>query len=180
MSDAPRERSGPGYRIAVAVAALASLVTLIWLAVTAPDRLPTHWSGETPDGWSSKPAALLFCALVLPGTALVISQLSRLVTIWPQGINVPNKEWWLETPQRLRPFERLLHEDMLLIAAVLLGLSALMNVTIGIAAQRPGGRMPSAVFALAVVAVVGGCLAVVARMLLGRYQPTDDLPSTPR
>lgn len=175
MSDETREPSGRNYRIFVLAAALTSAATWVWLALTAPERVPTHWSGQTPDSWSSKPAALAMCALLLPGVALGISQLSRLVTFWPASINVPHKDWWLESPRRLVRFERLLREDMLLITAGLLGLSALMNVTIGIAAHRPDGAMPTAVFVMTLVLVVGGVLAVVARMLLGRYDPTDDL-----
>ncbi|REF29300.1 DUF1648 domain-containing protein [Calidifontibacter indicus] len=175
MSDTPREPSGRAYRLTVLLGLFASAATWIWLALTAPDRVPTHWSGETPDGWSSKPAALAICGLLLPGVALGISQLSRLATAWPESINVPHKQWWLAEPRRLVRFERLLREDMLLIAASLLGLSALMNVTIGIAAHRPDGAMPTAVFAAAMVLVLGSVLAVVTRMLLGRYDPTDDL-----
>lgn len=175
MSDTTREPSGRNYRIAVLLGGLASAATWVWLAMTAPDRVPTHWSGETPDGWSSKPAALVLCALLLPGIALGITQLSRLATAWPVGINVPHKDWWLAEPRRLVRFERLLREDMMLIAAALLGLSALMNVTIGVAAHRRDGAMPTAVFVLALVLVVGGVLTVVARMLLGRYDPTDDV-----
>ena len=43
---------------------------------------------------------------------------TSLVLRWPQGINAPNKEYWLQTPQRLRHFERLVREDLMLIGAL--------------------------------------------------------------
>lgn len=172
----PRERSGAGPRGALAVATIVWLATVVWLALTLPERVPTHWtSGSVPDGWSSREGALAFSVLLPLVTIFPLLWLSRLALVWPDGINLPEpaKRWWLDTPERLVRFERLLREDLMLIVASTLLLFAAADVVIGVAAHRPGGMAPGAAFPAILVGYLAAIGAVVIRMLVGgRYRAT--------
>lgn len=163
-------------RVVLGVATLAWLATLGWLAATLPERVPTHWSGSgTPDGWSSRPFALGFALLAPLLFAYPLLWLSRLTVIWPDGINTPHKELWLDTPRRLVRFERLLREDLMLMAGLTVLLLTGVDLVIGYAAHQPGGLVPWWVF----LVLVGGFLVLIGlvtvRMLVGsRYRPRDD------
>ncbi|AKT52815.1 hypothetical protein ADJ73_11980 [Arsenicicoccus sp. oral taxon 190] len=174
----PREPSSWGPRLALGLATVAWLATLVWLVATLPERVPTHWgTGPAPDGWSSRASALAMSALLPPAVAYPMIWLSRLALVWPDGINVPHKEWWLERPRRLVRFERLVREDMMLVSAATVGLLAAADVQIGVAAHRPGGEVPEWTFPVTLVGFLAVIGVVVARMGLGRrYRPRDDDP----
>lgn len=174
--DLPREPASWGPRLAIAVATLAWLTTLVWLVATLPERVPTHWSGSTvPDDWSSRGTALAMSVLLPLVLAYPMVWLSRLALVWPDGINVPHKQWWLERPRRLVRFERLVREDLVLLVAATVGLLTAVDVQIGIAAHRPGGETPG----WSVPVLLGTYLLlvglVVGRMVVGRrYRPRED------
>lgn len=157
------------------------LVTLAVVYVTLPDRVPTHWSsGTTPDQWSSRFGAILPALIGPIGVNVVLAGVSRLVLRWPQGINAPNKEYWLATPARLRRFERLLREDMSLIGALCLVLFAAIAVLMAVAARRPGGEMPGVFFAVIMIGFIAGMMAVLWRMFShGRYRGDDAWGAAP-
>lgn len=102
-------------------------------------------------------------------------RLSRLVIVWPDSLNTPHKDWWLATPARLNRIERLVREDLIVFATLLLLGMTCGDVAILRAAHRPGGtRSPAEPW------IEGVLLAVVAIWMLSRarssrYAPCDDL-----
>lgn len=171
-----REPASSGPRAALGLGTVLWLAVLVWLFLTLPERVPTHWSfGSVPDGWSSRPVALTMAALLPILTAYPLLWLSRLAIIWPSGINVPDQEWWLQTPDRLVRFERLLREDLMLMVAVMLLLFTAGSLQMAWAAHQPQGAVPAWSFPV----LVGGFLVmfglVLARMVTGpRYRPRKD------
>lgn len=66
----PREPASWPSRVALGLATVAWLGTLVWLVATLPERVPTHWSsGTVPDRWSSRGVALAMSALLPPAIA---------------------------------------------------------------------------------------------------------------
>ncbi|STX13429.1 Predicted integral membrane protein [Kytococcus sedentarius] len=152
------------------------LASLAWAWFALPERVPTHWSGDNQaDTWSSRAGAIVPAALIPAVALLPMPLLSRLATIWPDGLNVPHKEWWLQTAPRVRRFERLLREDLMLITASVLAIFPPLMFLMHQAAQRdgviPGWGMPL-VLAIIIVPMV----IVLARMAVGRrYKGAADL-----
>ncbi|WP_131104082.1 DUF1648 domain-containing protein [Ornithinimicrobium sufpigmenti] len=173
-----REPAGWPARLLLALATVAWLATLVWLALTLPEQVPTHWSsGGTPDGWSSKASALLFVTAIPLLLFYPLIWLSRLVIVWPQAVNTPHKEWWLERPRRLVRFERLVREDLMVIVAVSLLLMVGSDLIIGYAAHEPGGTVPGWWFPALLVAYLLVLGVVMLRMMGGpRYRPDDTDP----
>ncbi len=172
-----REPLSDPVRAVAALSVVLWLGVMVWLAVSLPDRVPTHWStSPLADGWSSKPAALALLIGLPLVTFLPIPLLSRLMLSLPDLVNAPYKDWWLGTPQRLVRFERLLREDLWLITGASLLLMAAIGLIIGQAATTPGGQAdPWWMWATIVgyLAVIG---LIVARMLAGRrYRPPGSL-----
>ncbi|KAA0918755.1 DUF1648 domain-containing protein [Dietzia sp. ANT_WB102] len=173
--DLPREPTAPWIRVLVAGLSIIWLGVLAWQVAVLPDRVPTHFGpGGEPDGWSSKVGALAFSALG-PLFALPLPLVSLLVLRWPGLINSPNKQWWTATAARLRRFERLIREDLWLIAAVIL--VTLIGVQVGItgAALTPDGHLPGVWIAGPLIVVFVGTGVVLARMYGGRYEEQVDL-----
>lgn len=173
-----REPAAWWARLTLAVATAAWLATIAWLATTLPEEVPTHWSvGGTPDGWSSRAGALAFVVLLPALMFYPMILLSRLVLVWPDGVNAPHKEWWLDRPRRLVRFERLLREDLMVIVGVTVLLMAASNLITGYAAQQPGGAVPAWWFPVELVAFLVALTVVLVRMFVGgRYRPDDDDP----
>lgn len=168
----PRERAAPFPRVVLGATTLTWVLVVVWLIWALPDRVPLHWSmSDTPDRWGTKGEALAFAVALPLLTAFPLILISRLALIWPDGINLPDKDWWLETPQRLVRFERLLREDMMLMAAATLAILVVADLSIAAAAQHPEGRAPWWMLPALGVALVA-MLAVIVRMLLPRrYRP---------
>lgn len=175
--DLPREPTTPSIRVLAAVAVVVWLGVLVWQVMVLPEQVPTHFgAGGEPDGWSSKPGALAFSALLPLLVVLPIPLTSMLVVRAPDLINAPNKEWWTATAPRLRRFERLLREDLWLITVMTLALLVAAQVGIVIAAESADGRMPEWLFGVALVAFLAGMGVVLARMCAGgRYAEQPDL-----
>lgn len=173
-----REPAGRWPRTVLVLATAAWLATLVWLVVTLPERVPTHWSaGGTPDGWSSKAFAIGFLALLPVVLFFPMVRLSRLALVWPDGVNVPHKEWWLDRPRRLVRFERLLREDLMVMVGLTLLLVVGIELVTGYAAHQPGGTVPAWWFPATTVAYLVALAVVLVRMLTGpRYRPDDDDP----
>ena len=91
-------------------------------------------------------------------------------------INAPSKQWWTATAARLRGFERLIREDLWLIAAVIP--ATLIGVQVGITgtALTPDGHLPGVWIAGPLIVVFVGIGVVLARMYGGRYEDQPDLP----
>lgn len=173
-----REPAGWLPRLLLLGATVAWLATLVWLVQTLPERVPTHWSGGgTPDGWSSRPVAVAVVVLLPLVFFFPMILISRLVMVWPDGVNAPHKEWWLDRPRRLVRFERLLREDLMVIVALSVLLVVGMGLIMGYAAHQPGGAVPAWWFAVQ----VGGYLVLLTLLVVwmyvsARYRPDDDDP----
>ncbi|MDI6872448.1 MAG: hypothetical protein QME79_14075 [Bacillota bacterium] len=112
-------------------------------------------------------------ATVLTLPALLISPLTLRA---PGAINAPNQRWWVAHPLRLRRFERLLREDLLLLASAALTFLAIAQAGITVAATSPEGELPLALMA-AMLAPAVALIAVIARMCGtgGRYDEQPEL-----
>ena len=149
------------------------LGAMVWLAVSLPDRVPTHW-GTSPvaDGWSSKATAVALLVVLPVVMFLPLPLLSRLMFTHPDVVNAPYKQWWLETPQRLVRFERLLREDLWLITGSSLLLITAIGLIMGQAATTPDGRAEPWWMWVTIGAYFGAIGAITARMVAGsRYRP---------
>ena len=173
-----REPAGWGPRMVLILATVAWLAALIWLVATLPERVPTHWSGGgTPDGWSGKASAIGFAAVLPVLFFFPMIWLSRLALVWPDGVNVRHKEWWLDRPRRLVRFERLLREDLMVMVGLTLLLVVGIELVTGYAAHQPGGTVPAWWFPTMTVAYLAALAVVIVRMFAGpRYRPDDDDP----
>lgn len=153
------------------------LGVFVWQVITLPSvfAIQFDFSGE-PTSWWSKWSAqgmsvLLAAVMVAPAMLM-----SRLVLRAPHLISAPNSRWWLATPRRIRRFERLLREDLLLLAAVSLLLLSIGEAGITIAANSQTGGMPTA-FLVAMLVPLAGLIVVVVRMVGGggRYDSQPEL-----
>lgn len=175
----PREPSAALPRLVLWLSVAAWLGVLVWLALTLPDRVPTHWTfSNVPDGWSSKVGALVFSAGLPLVLLLPMLWLSRLVFVAPDLVNSPHREWWTSTPRRVVRFERLVREDLMVIVALTLLMLVSADVVIGYAAHQPGGAAPGWVFPVVLVAyLVLVTLVVVHMYRSGRYRPDAQEPA---
>lgn len=174
--DLPKEPTTPWILVLVTGLGLIWLGVLAWQVAVLPERVPTHFgSGGVPDGWSSRAGALAFSALGPLLFAFPMPLISLLALRWPAAINAPNKAWWAATAPRLRRFERLMREDLWLIAAVMLVTFTGIQVGITGAAQTPDGQLPGVWLAGPLIVVLAGTGAVLARMYGSRYENQPDL-----
>lgn len=171
----PREAAASFPQAVLAITTLAWLIAVGWLVATLPERVPLHWSlSNAPDRWGSRGEAIAFAVLMPLVTAYPLILLSRLALIWPDAINLPDKKWWLATPERLVRLERLLREDMMLFAAVMVTILVIADLSIAVAAHHPSGAAPWWTFP-AVGVALAALAAVIIRMAAGgRYRPADD------
>ena len=129
---------------------------------------PTRWWGK----WSALGLSVVLAA-VMVAPALFISWL---VLRAPRQISAPNSHWWMATPRRLRRFERLLREDLLLLAAASLLMLSIGEAGITVAANSLDGGMPTAIL-VAMLVPLAGLFVVIARMIGagGRYDSQPEL-----
>lgn len=153
------------------------LGVLVWQVIALPEMLPIQFDfGGEPTSWWGKTSALWFVVLLAAVLVLPAAVVPRLVLRVPGSISAPNSDWWTATPGRLRRFERMLREDLLLLAV-----SALLLLTVGQAGMTLAAN--SAEYALPVGVQVGlvipvvGMIAVVIRMCGGggRYSKQPEL-----
>lgn len=172
----PREPTAPWILTIVAVLTVAWLGVVAWQIAVLPESVATHFdSSGQADGWMSKPGAIATALLIPLIVVFPMPLMSRVALRWPFLINSPNREWWLATAPRLRRYERLMREDLWLIAAVTLTVLVMANLGITQAAIAGIDEVSSAYMwgTLAVLAV--GIGAVIVRMMGGRYTEHHDL-----
>lgn len=173
----PREPTSAWIDFLVAGAAVLWVGVLVWAVVALPERVPTQFEfGGPPTSWSSKEGTLA----VMVGTTAVLALPAALVS-WalfrsPASISAPNRQWWTATPARFRRFERLMREDLLLLAAVGLLLMAVAQAGIIVAAHSASGGMPPWLLP-AILVPLAGMVFVIVRMTGagGRYAEHPDL-----
>ncbi|WP_409483054.1 DUF1648 domain-containing protein [Arsenicicoccus dermatophilus] len=170
----PREPMEPLVRVLAALAVSAWVGVLVWSWRMLPERVPLHWGDGSghPDRWGGRTEWLITS---LPVGLLVLSMpfLSRLSFVWPDGINAPHKEWWLDEPRRLVTFERLVREDLWLMTASTLAFVTAMEGLTVVSARRGDAVLPEGWF----WGLLGGFLLLIGlatlRMVRGsRYRPT--------
>lgn len=170
----PREPTARWILVLVAVVSVVWLAVAVWQWMVLPDRVAIHFGpGGEPDDWTSRVGAVSL-TLVLPLLVVFPMPLLSLLAIhWPQSINSPHRDYWIATPWRLRRFERLLREDLWLIAVATLALLVLIDVSIVMAA-RSGDGLPQTMLwgpLIAFLVVIG---VVTARILGSRYAPPSE------
>lgn len=174
--DLPREPTAPWILVLVAGLVVVWLAVLAWQVAVLPDRVPTHFdSAGRADGWSSRTGALASSLLLPLVIALPLPLLSRLALRWPAAISAPNRDWWTATAPRLRRFERLLREDLWLIAASMIGALIGVQVAITDAAVAGADSLPSAYSRGPLIVAAVGMGLVLVRVLGGRYAAQPDL-----
>ena len=158
-------------------AAVVWAAVFCWQVVVLPGTIAIRFdfSGEPTSRWDKWPAQILSAvlAVVMVAPALLIP---RVVLRAPNLVSAPNSPWWTAAPGRLRRFERLIREDLYLLAAAALLLLALGEIGITIAATSESGGMP-VVILVAMIVPMAGLIAVVVRMIGGggRYDRQPDL-----
>lgn len=173
----PREPAAPWTVGLFVCSAVLWLGVFVWQVIALPERFPVRFDfGGEPTSWWGKTSALVFLVLMAAVMVLPAALLPRVVFRAPGAISAPNSHWWTATPQRLRRFERLLREDLLLLAASALMLLAVGQVGMMIAADSADFALPVAM-QIAIVAPVVGMIVVVIRMCGagGRYAKEPEL-----
>lgn len=169
----PRESSGAWYRTVLTIATMGWLVVFIYSIFSLPNEVPIHWSSGSnlPDNWVSKPVALAF-QIGAVAISFAIIYLSRLVTAMPSALNTPHKDWWLAAPERIVRYERLLREDLMLMAAAMVALMTVIDTTIAGAARTVDAAISTSTFVTITVGFLLIIAAIIARMVgTGRYRP---------
>ncbi|MDN5723137.1 MAG: DUF1648 domain-containing protein [Corynebacterium sp.] len=166
----PREPTVRWILVLMAVLTVVWLGVVVWQVMVLPERVPTHFgSGGEADGWSSKTGALAFSILLPLLVVFPMPLMSLMALKWPTSINAPNRDWWTATGPRLRRFERLLREDLWLIAALTLALMTVVDVGIVFAAQSANGNLSSGLILVPLAVYFAGLGVVMARMFGSRY-----------
>ena len=76
---------------------------LIFQFPELPERIPSHFDFQgNPDGWSSKSSFIIIMIAVIVGINIWYPLIGILVRKIPRSlINIPNKDYWYETPRRM-------------------------------------------------------------------------------
>lgn len=99
---------------------IAYIGAIVWSSFALPENPATHFGvGGVADGYMSRGAILVtdlgIAVLILCGLPLFAWGLSRGSGA---GVNVPNKDYWFATPQRIKQFRVRFTDDMLVLAAM--------------------------------------------------------------
>lgn len=165
-------RPGIAHQLLLA-STIAFLGVWLWVAVTAPDRVPHHFNlaGEV-DRWGSKwslLAAIGAIALILAaGFASALWWVGR---IPPGPLNIPNKEYWV-APEHRAEFNRRFAADLALLGSFTVLLLASVLIASAHAA-RAGGDVPAGWLLVPTVAFVVATLTTVVWMAAFRYRVPD-------
>lgn len=143
----------------------AALAVLAW---TLPaDGVVLHSGPDGPDRYGSRAELIGVMAAVGAGMALLFGLLAELlvarVDLRSPMVNLPHKEWWTETPERMSAARRMLKDDLYGFGAGTLVFLALM---LGAVQHLPEWTL-AVLTGVFVAAVVAWCL----RMATRRYRP---------
>lgn len=110
----------PKVVAAYSAAWIAYIGAIAWSAFALPENPATHFGLDgVADGYLSREASLAtdlgIGVLIFIGLPLLAWGLSRGSGA---GLNVPNKEYWFATPQRIKQFRVRFTDDMLVLAAM--------------------------------------------------------------
>ncbi|GAB09734.1 hypothetical protein GOARA_046_00030 [Gordonia araii NBRC 100433] len=114
-------------------AAVVFAITWLWVAFTAPDRVPMHWGADgTVDRWGSRTEFLTVMLVTALATSLLIVGFAAFAPRMPESlINTPHREYWL-SPEHRRAFDALTRSMLLNIAALTVLLFAAINAFVAL------------------------------------------------
>jgi hypothetical protein len=79
---------------------------LVFTAWQLPERVATHFGvGGQPDGWMSRYAHLLFMAVFGFAFPLFFVGLFYGLRFVPEGLNIPDRDYWLAPERRVQTFD---------------------------------------------------------------------------
>ncbi|QYJ03862.1 DUF1648 domain-containing protein [Nocardioides panacisoli] len=160
--------------------------TFFWLTVAAyavvwgwafralPDRVALHFglTGEV-DNWGSRGEALVLLAAlgilmtaVLGGGAWLVGR-ARLAASW---VNLPHKDWWTATPERVARARDMLRGDLLVVGGLTMALLTLVQLALVRTSRQDDPRMDPVTMA-AVLLLVVVILGYTAWLTVWRYRP---------
>ncbi len=92
---------------------LCFVIYLIFSASQLPERVATHFGvNGQPDGWMSRSSHLLFMAMFGFAFPLFLVGIFYVIRFMPQGLNIPDRDYWLAPEQRLETFDYLLRQGL--------------------------------------------------------------------
>lgn len=139
-----------------------------------PDRVPVHWDGGlAPDDFASRTSAVLFLAVVGGAMAVLFTGLVHGVGRIPVSlVNVPHKDWWSATPERLAELRRRIADDTAVLGALTMVFLDVLLVATVVAARSDDQRLGAGPVVALVVYVVA-MLAYCVYLPLRRYRPDE-------
>jgi len=130
----------------VALVTLAYAVVIVAGALTLPERVPSHWSsGSTPDAWGTRTQWVVTSSILGVVMALLlggISVMTSRINLKGNWINLPNKQWWVATPEREARARDLMSSYMWGITAVVMAVLTIDQVMTMVAAHNAQGTLP--------------------------------------
>ena len=113
------------------VAVLGKVLTLVWSAVTLPERVASHFGASgAADGWSSRTDYLVLNVII---TALIVIGFPAIGLLATRGsgtaLSIPHKEYWLR-PENRAELSRRLTSDLAFFAAITTLLLAWIDVLV--------------------------------------------------
>jgi len=157
-----------------AAGAVAFAASILGGAMAMPDRVPLHFDVHgDPDRWASRGEALLTIGIIGVAVAGLFGLIGVLVSRIPVGmVNVPDRDWWAENPEREAELRRRLRTDMLGLGGGVLVFFAVVTV-LTTRASRTDPPHLDAWFFVALALFLGGVLGWVVYAVRVRYRRTD-------
>ena len=152
--------------------------SVIWVSPQLPDVVPTHWSGSTPDGWSTRTGFLVMCVALGVGLllmfGLILRAFARSKTMW--GLNVPNREFWAQ-PEHIEQARVMARTDVAAIGGLTILLLSLVPLSILQASRSADQDLPT--WMLATFFGYLGCILIyLICMVLYRWSVPKDAHPT--
>ena len=99
-------------RLAWLCFAVCAAIAAAYIAATTgqlPGRVASHFgANNAPNGWMSRDGYLLFMLAFGVGLpTLVAGSIALLPRTWPNAINIPNRQYWLEPARRQETMDAL-------------------------------------------------------------------------
>jgi uncharacterized membrane protein len=172
VSSLTADRENPIGGIAALVFAIASILVFagfaLWFWVQAPDVVASHFdSSGQPDDWSSKASALAWLVPLGVGLPVLLSIRPLWKKLPKSLINIPFKEYWLESGE-----ETFLFDSLMQFLRIVAGLSALLFASVLVMIMREGrsATMPEWMTFVPTV-VFSACIGLALWHLVRRLRP---------
>lgn len=176
-----KQHHAPGHRAALVFFVLRLVIYIVTIClfwVQAPDKVPSHYNGANKiDDWSSKTGFLEIMSLI----GVVLPVLLAIPWPWarkPKLVNVPNKQYWLESGRKATFADRIT-TFMRLLAGLLCGLSAAIcwvSLADALAADDLQAS-PNWAYPVIIGAFLVGTLGCLVKLLRDLQPPTTRKPT---